>query len=1093
MYSSPSSPIARFAFAALVITSSVAAQTPATPAKPFELDSTTIAGFRWRNVGPANTMGRVSDVVGIPSPSKTFFAAAAAGGIWKSTNNGTTWRPVFDNQRVVSMGMLAIAPSDTTQVWAGTGEPNSRNTISPGGGVYKSTDGGLTWKLMGLEKTQSIGRIVVHPTNPNIVYVAALGAPWNANPERGLYKTEDGGQTWQLVKFVSDKAGVVDVALDPSNPNVVWAASWQRVRGPYFLNSGGPGSALWKSTDAGKTWTEVKGGGFPETVKGRIGIAISLSNPGVMYTMVEADTLPNAKPDKTKPKAKSPTGLYRSADGGATWTRTSETDTRPFYYSQVRVHPKNPDRVYWSSTPVLVSNDGGKTPINATNGIHVDHHAMWIDPNDPDRMIVGDDGGVAISFDQGGSYVFANSFAIGQLYNLSYDFQTPYRVCGGLQDNGSWCGPSRRRGGPITNAMWFQVGGGDGFVTQQDPSNPNIIYAESQGGAISRLDYATGQSTFIVKPQYRPRYDMYEDSVLIERGDTVAAQSPTQKKRIADIRARQRADSAALDLRFNWNTPYFISPHNPATIYIGGNRVLKSTKRGDDLFAISPDLSTADTMKIRVSTRTTGGITNDATGAETYCTIVSLNESPIRAGILFAGTDDGRVWLTRNDGGTWEELTSRFPGVPAGTYVTRIEPSPHDSMTFFVSFDNHRNGDYKPYVFMTTDFGKTFASIAANLPTGGPDYVHVIRQDPVNKNLLFLGTDVGAYVSANMGQTWQRFMTGFPTVPVHDLRIHPRDHELIAATHGRGIWIADISALQQITDKVMAEDAHLFSSPTAFQYGDSPVEGQSQGHLVFQAPSPPYGTVITYRLASRQLKVRIAVLDAAGDTMQVLNGPGAPGINRVAWSFAGKPASRPPLGAVQKRDSALQMNRITFVLDSLDKAGANQMMTGMMRQLVRTGDFTPMTAMFQGRGGGGGGFGAPPPWNARPGEQATAGGGRGAGGPVVAGGAAAPAGGVAPAGAPAGAPGVAGAAPAGPPAALDPSAFQTLMPLFAIPGRASGGGFGLEFMQTLGFGNAAFAAFAGGGAGVATGDYVAVMTVGGKTLRQKVRVERPNP
>ena len=1080
MKTSRSLPIARLVVGFLVSTSAAFAQTSA-PGTPFALDSTTIAGFRWRNVGPANTMGRISDVTGIPSPSKTFFAAAAGGGIWKSTNNGVTWRPVFDNQRVISMGMLAIAPSDTMQVWAGTGEPNSRNTISPGGGVYKSTDGGITWKLMGLEKTQAIGRIVVHPTNPNIVYVAALGAPWSANPERGLYKTEDGGQTWQLVKFVSDKAGVVDVALDPSNPNVVWAASWQRVRGPYFLNSGGPGSALWKSTDAGKTWTEVKGGGFPETTKGRISIAISLSNPHVMYTMVEADTLPNPKADKSKPKAKSPTGLYRSADGGATWTRTNESNTRPFYYSQVRVHPKNPDRVYWSSTPVLVSNDGGKTPMNATVGIHVDHHAMWIDPVDPERMIVGDDGGVAISFDQGGTYVFANAFAIGQLYNLSYDFQVPYRVCGGLQDNGSWCGPSRRRSGPITNSMWFQVGGGDGFVTQQDPVDPNIIYAESQGGAISRLNYATGQSTFLVKPQYRPRYDTYEDSVLIERGDTTAVQTPAQKKRIADLRAHQRADSAALDLRFNWNTPYFISPHNPETIYIGGNRVLKSTRRGDDLFAISPDLSTADTMKIRVSTRTTGGITNDATGAETYCTIVSLNESPIRAGILFAGTDDGRVWLTKNDGGTWEELTSRFPGVPAGTYVTRIEPSPHDSLTFFVSFDNHRNGDYKPYVFMTSDFGKTFTSIAANLPTGGPDYVHVIRQDLVNKNLLFLGTDVGAYVSANLGRSWQRFMTGLPTVPVHDLRIHPRDHEIIAATHGRGIWIADISALQQINDKVLAEDAHLFTSPTAYQFGDPPVEGQSQGHQVFQAQSPPYGAVITYRLTTRQPQVRIAILDAAGDTMQVVNGPGAVGINRVAWAFAGKPAARPPLGAVQKRDSALQMNRITFVLDSLDKAGANPMMTGMARQLVRTGDVTPIMAMFQGRGGASG-FGAPPAWNPRPGEQPIAGGGRGAGAPAVGAG-------PQPAGAPASAASGAPAAPAAA-AAIDPSAFQTLAPLFQIPGRPSSGGFGFEFMQTLGFGNAGFAAFGGGTAGVATGDYVAVMTVGGKTLRQKLRVER---
>jgi photosystem II stability/assembly factor-like uncharacterized protein len=1087
----------RVVAAALLVASVAAAQAPAS--KPFELDSLTITGFRWRNVGPANTMGRMSDVTGIPSPSKTFFAAAAAGGIWKSTNNGVTWRPVFDNQRVISMGMLAIAPSDTMQVWAGTGEPNSRNTISPGGGVYKSTDGGITWKSMGLEKTQAIGRIVVHPTNPNIVYVAALGAPWNANPERGLYKTEDGGQTWQLIKFISDKAGFVDVALDPANPNTVWASSWQRVRGPYFLNSGGPGSALWKSADAGKTWTEIKGGGFPETTKGRIGISISRSNPQVMYTLVEADTVPNPKPEKGKPAAKSPSGLYRSNDGGATWARTNDQDTRPFYYSQVRVHPKNPERVYWSSTPVLVSNDGGKTVINATNGIHVDHHAMWIDPVDPDRMIVGDDGGVAISFDQGGTYMFANMFAVGQLYNISYDFQVPYRVCGGLQDNGSWCGPSRRRQGPITNAMWFTVGGGDGFVTQQDPTDPNTIYAESQGGAIVRLNYATGQSSFLVKPQYRQRYDMYEDSVLIERGDTAAPQTAAQKKAIADIRAHQKTDSAALDLRFNWNTPYLISPHNPSTLYVGGNRVLKSTKRGDDLFSISPDLSTADTMKIRVSTRTTGGITNDATGAETYCTVVSLNESPIRAGILYAGTDDGRLWVTRNDGGTWEELTTHVTGVPAGTYVTRIEPSPHDSMTFFVTYDNHRNGDYKPYVFVTHDFGKTFSSIAANLPVGGPDYVHVIRQDLVNKNLLFLGTDVGAYVSVNGGQSWQRFMTGLPTVPVHDLRIHPRDHEIIAATHGRGIWIADISALQQIDEKVMAEDAHLFSSPTGFQFGDPPVEGQSQGHQVFQGASPPYGTVITYRLAARQPQAKIAILDAAGDTMQVLNGPGAAGINRVAWAYGGKPAPRRALGAVQKRDSALQMNRIVFVLDSLDKAGANQMMTGMMRQLVHTGDFSPIAAMFTGRGGTPG-FGAPPPWNPRPGEQATGaaamGGGRG-GAP----GGAQPG---APAAAPA-APGVAGAASqVGTPAAaapaaaaaampLDPAAMQQWAPLFNIPGRPPAGGFGLGFMQTLGFGDPTAAFFGGTGGSVAAGDYVAVMTVNGKTLRQKIRVEKSNP
>ena len=1030
---------------------------------PFELDSASLAGFRWRNVGPANTMGRVSDVTGIPSPSKTFFAAAAGGGIWKSTNNGTTWRPVFDNQKVVAMGMLAIAPSDTMQVWAGTGEPNSRNTISPGGGVFKSTDGGLTWTLMGLEKTQAIGRIVVHPTNPDIVYVAALGAPWNASPDRGLYKTGDGGKTWQLIKFISDKAGFADVALDPSNPDVVWAASWQRVRGPYFLNSGGPGSGLWKSTDAGKTWTEVKGNGYPETVKGRISVAISLSNPRIMYSMVEADTAPNPKPAAGSKMQESPSGLYRSDDGGATWTRTSKTNTRPFYYSQVRVHPKNPDRVYWSSTPVLVSNDGGKTPINATQGIHVDHHAMWIDPVDPERMIVGDDGGVSITFDQGGNYVFPNMFAIGQLYNISYDFSVPYRVCGGLQDNGSWCGPSRRRSGPITNAMWFQVGGGDGFVTQQDPTDPNIIYAESQGGNAGRLDYATGERVSVGKPQWKPAYDRWEDSIIVAWPDTTRPQTAAQKKRIAEIRARQKADSASLDLRYNWNTPYFISPHNPQTLYMGANRVLKSTDRGDTFYPISPDLTTADTMKIRVSTRTTGGITTDATGAETYCTIVSLNESPIRPGILYAGTDDGRVWISRNDGGAWEELTSRFPGVPAGSYVSRIEPSPHDSLSFFVTFDNHRNGDFKPYVFMTTDDGKSFRSIAANLPSDGVNYVHVIRQDLVNPDLLFLGMDVGAFVSVNRGQSWQRFMTGLPTVPVHDLRIHPRDHELIAATHGRGIWIVDINALQQLTPRVMAEDVHLFEPATAFEYGDPPVEGQSQGQMTFEAPSPPYGAVIAYRLAARQSQVKVVITNAAGDTLQSLNGPGAPGINRVAWGFQGKPVSLPPKSIAQVRDSTLQMNRIKFVLDSLEKAGTNAMALGMIRNLATTGDLQPLIAMFGGGGGGGGrgGFGAPAPFNPRPGEQMAAGGRGGRGG--------------------------AGGAPP------DANSFMNLIGLFQIPGRPAVSGFAaLSFLSNLGFNTG----FGGGGASgpptALPGDYLVTLSAGGRTFRQSLRVERAN-
>jgi len=491
------------AAAAAVLTVAATPLSAQTPARGITLDSTLLAAFRWRAVGPANMAGRITDVEAIPG-SATFFFAAASGGIWKTTNGGTTFRPVFDNYACVSMGDLAIAPSDTMQVWAGTGEEDSRNSISPGCGIYKSTDGGITWKPMGLERSGAIGRIIVHPTNPNIVYVAAVGQIWGPNPERGLYKTTDGGQTWQLVKFISDKAGVVDLVMDPSNPEVLFAASWDRVRGPYFLKSGGPGSALWKTTDGGRTWTEVKGGGFPATEKGRIGLAIAPSNPQVIYALVEAAP-PSGKGDGCRAASAGGCGLYRSQDGGANWEWMNGNDVRPFYYSQVRVDPKDPNRVYWSSTPVNYSPDGGKTVGNATVGIHVDHHAMWIDPANPNHFIVGNDGGIAITWDRGGSYDFPNVLPLGQFYNISYGMEFPYSVCGGLQDNGSWCAPSRRRQGDLTNADWVNVGGGDGFVTAQDPNNPNIIYVESQGGNMSRLDFATGERTALVRRDWRPR------------------------------------------------------------------------------------------------------------------------------------------------------------------------------------------------------------------------------------------------------------------------------------------------------------------------------------------------------------------------------------------------------------------------------------------------------------------------------------------------------------------------------------------------------------------------------------------------------------
>ncbi len=1041
--------------------SALGAQAPAVGA----LDSVTLSAMRWRAVGPANMGGRITDVEGIPSPSKTFYVATAAGGIWKTTNAGTTFRPIFDDQRCVAMGDLAIAPSDTNTIYAGTGEQNSRNSISPGCGVFKSTDGGRSWSNLGLPETEHIGRLQVHPRDPNTVYMAVLGSAWKPSKDRGLYKTTDGGKSWSIIKFISNRAGFIDVQLDPTNPDIVWASSYERQRGPYFLQSGGPGSALWKSTDAGVTWTKVTGGGFPASMLGRIEIAIARSNPQIMYTMVEADTMPNTVKDATRKPQTKLSGLYRSEDAGVTWARTNSENVRPFYYSQVRVDPKNADRVYWSSTPVKVSDDGGKTARDATVGIHVDHHAMWIDPNDPEHIVVGNDGGVAQSWDKGGSYDVINTINIGQFYAISYDMATPYNICGGLQDNGSWCGPSRRVRGQITNESWVYISGGDGFVTAQDPTDPNIVYSESQGGNIGRLNMATGERTNLVKPSWRPRYMQFEDSIIVERGDTTKTETPAQKRRIARFRADQLADSTALDMRWNWNTPFFLSPHNPSVFYAAANRVVKSTKRGDDLMVISPDLSLRDTMKIRVSTKTTGGITIDATGAEMFGTITSLAESSIRPGLLYAGTDDGNVWLTRNDGTTWEKIAgNRFAGLPAETYVSRIEPSHHDSSTFYITFDNHRRGDFTTYVYATRDYGQTFTSLASTLPTGGPDFAHVIREDLVNPNLLFLGTDVGTYVSMNRGQNWQRFMTGLPTVPVHDLQIHPREHELIAGTHGRAIYVVDIAPLQQMTASVIAKKAHLFTPKIAMALGQAPdaagTAGGGNGHKRFAVNSAPSGAEIAYRITEAQpgKRVQITITDAAGDTMRTLNGSGSVGVHRVMWDMRGKRPDAAPLTPAERRDSVKSYVMTMKVLDSLQTSGMDSNMVRMVRTSVQQGRTTELLTQFAGGGGGGGGFGGAaqqpgmPTWADRPGEGSVA----GARGVAGRGGAA-----------PGGVAGVAGAAPSA-------SAMQDIFGAF-------------RGMQGSLFGR-------GGRGGAApmvkSGDYLITFTFGDIKEKQTLRVER---
>jgi photosystem II stability/assembly factor-like uncharacterized protein len=1042
------------------------------------IDSATIAGFRWRTVGPANFMGRLSDVVGIPGPSKTLFVAAAAGGIWKSTNNGITWRPVFDDQRVISMGMLAIAPSDTQQVWAGTGEPNSRNTIEPGAGIYKSTDGGATWKFMGLQKTQHIGRIVVHPTNPNIVYVAALGAAWAANPERGLYKTTDGGQNWQLIKFISNKAGFIDVAMDPKNPETLYAASWERLRTPYSLKSGGPGSALWKTTDGGKTWTEIKGSGFPEGTKGRIGLAIAASNPDYVYAMVEA-----AEPSKDgsyKPdRAPKGNGLYRSTDAGKTWTRMNPANTRPFYYSQVRVDPKNPERVYFSSTQILVSDDGGKTARPAAQSVHVDDHGLWIDPNDPERWVLGNDGGISITYDKGGNFLFPANLPLAQMYEVSYDYAVPYNICGGAQDNGAWCGPSRRRGGALNNAYWYTISGGDGFYTAQDPTDPNIVWGESQGGNASRLNLKTGERSTLRKPGWQEKYKLWEDSIALVRGDPLKPETREMTTKINEYRTKQKADSIDLALRFNWNTPYFLSPHNPQVLYMGGNRVLKSTARGDNLFLLSPDLSKKLAAKIDTSMNLTGGVTLDATGAETYGTVVALAESYMKPGLLFAGTDDGNVWISHNDGATWDNLTGRFPGLPNNeVYVNRIEPSHFDVNTFYVAFDNHRTNDFLPYLYVTTDGGKTFKSIVNNLPKDGVgDFVHVIREDPTNRDLLFVGTSIAVYASIDRGQNWTKFMTSMPSVPVFDLKIHPRDRELIAATHGRGFWIVDIAPLEQLTPKVLAANAFLFAPKTAFQWGEGPTlyasgNGNAQGF--FQVPSPPYGAEISYRLTqfSPAGPVRIVVSSVNGDTLATLTGAGGAGVHSATWNFQGRRPVAAELSPSDRRDSILRVVRGPTVLDSLSKAGYDSVAMARVRQLLMAMAAGPNAAALGGRGGGGGrgNAGCERPlmqfdrFCARPGEGPLPGAGRAGG----AGGAAADSSGEGGGGG--------GGGRGGPEAPNVVKVFGLIGIRPPAGGRGGGGGGGR--------GGAPGAFMAN------TGEYLVTLKVGDQTLRQVLRVER---
>jgi hypothetical protein len=835
------------------------AQTP-----PEKIAESILDGLKWRCIGPANMGGRIDDFAVVVEQPYIIYVGTASGGVWKTINNGITWKPILDEQTSSSIGDIALAPSNTSIVWVGTGEANSRNSSSWGDGIYKSTDAGKTWKHMGLNETHHIGRIVIHPQNPDIVYVAALGHLWGSNKERGLFKSIDGGNTWKNVLFVNEDTGCVDVAIDSSNPKILYAAAYQRRRRGWGFNGGGPGGGLYRSIDGGETWTKLANG-LPVGNTGRIGIDIYNSNPNIVYAIIEHKK----------------GGVFRSEDKGLTWKKMSDTNPRPMYYSQIRIDPNNDQRIWVLGSPMYYSDDGGKTfTTDLVSGIHVDHHALWINPKNSNHMILGCDGGINISYDRGKSWDFVNTIPIGQFYEIGFDMRKPYYVYGGLQDNGVWGGPSAthyKKG--ITNSDWYQVHGWDGFYAQVDPTDPNTVYAEAQSGRLYRSDLKTGEFKYIM-PLPEKKDERY---------------------------------------RFNWNSPLLISPHDAKTIYYGGNMLFKSTDRGET-WTKSIDLSTQqDPKKMKVM----GVLPSDDVlslndGISCYGNITTISESPLKKGLLYVGTDDGNLQVSQDDGNSWKNAISKVPGVPKYTYVSRVIASHFTEGRAYVTFDGHRNDDFKAYVYVTENYGDSWKSIANNIPEGGT--VNVIREHHRNPNLLFVGTETGAYVSFDRGGHWTKIKGNFPICPVDDIAIHPRENDLIFGTHGRSIWILDdITPLEKLSKEILSSDCFLFAPRPATLFIPYEIR-ETLGHKVFVAENPPYGAIISYYLKSAPKKaekeakdkdkkelsdndkdteetgVKITISDKSGAIIRELEGTHEVGINRISWDLRYAPSVKPKKG-----------------------------------------------------------------------------------------------------------------------------------------------------------------------------------------------------
>lgn len=798
--------------------------------------------LHFRSIGPATMSGRIDDIAVLERDPRVFYIAAATGGLWKTTNGGVSLTPVFDSSAMASIGAVAIPADDPNLVWVGTGENNNRQSSSWGDGVYKSADGGRSWKFMGLRESKQIARIVIDPVDRDVVYVAALGDLWKGGGDRGVYKTVDGGLNWTKVLDAGPDAGGTELVMDPGNNKVLYAATYQRRRSSWGMNGGGANSGIWKTTDAGRTWTRLAKG-LPEGPMGRIGLAIWRKNPSVVYARVEHAKLG---------------GVYRSDDAGTTWNKQGGTNPRPMYFGLVRVDPDNDLRVYLPATPLMLSDDGGKTfRSNGAPTIHVDFHAMWINPRNGDHMMIGGDGGVGITYDKGLHWMWLSHLPVGQFYHVGYDMQEPFNVCGGLQDNYAWCGPSatRSRYG-IGNDAWLSVMGGDGFVSLIDPTNHRIVFSESQDGFMGRIDKVTNESKSI----------------------------------------RPEAPPAEKPYRWNWDTPMMLSHVDPATVYVGANKLFRSTDRGHSWAAISGDLTTGldrDTVALMgVKGKDITIARND--GVEQYGALFTIAESWKKAGLLWTGSDDGIVQLTRDGGAKWTNVTARIPGAPKFAYVSKVEPSRFDEGTVYVSFDSHRTGDYGTYLYTSTDFGESFKSIAANLPKG--EVVRTITEDQRTADVLYIGTETGLWVSANRGLAWTKVRANLPTVPVYEITQHVRDNSMILATHGRAIWILDdMTPFQQYARAQAAGDFVLPTKPAVLRLPSTDQERSFQGDMLFLGENPPTAAFITYALKARPDSVRIVITDANGAAVRELKGDTAKatrpavGVNFARWDLRVEP------------------------------------------------------------------------------------------------------------------------------------------------------------------------------------------------------------